>query len=420
MIAPLPASPAALGGDRAKHGLPFREFVAMMAAVIAVNALGIDIMLPALGQIGHDLGVTVENDQQLVIISHTVGFGVGQLFWGPIADRYGRRPVLLGAMVVYLVVSFIAAMAGSFDLLLVARLLQGMSSASTRVLSISIVRDCYSGRRMAKVSSVVFMIFLAVPIIAPSLGQLILLVAPWHWIFYGLGIYAMVVALWAGLRLPETLDVADRQPINPRAIGSAMWLVVTNRISIGYTLAGGFVYGGLLAFISSGPQIVNHVFHRPELFAACFAVIGAVMALATLINASFVERYGMRMISHIAIVALILLCLIHLAVQLAGYETLLIFTLFNALGFFCFGLAASNFGAMAMDPMGHIAGTAASIQGCVSTVTGSVVGYIIGQSFSGTSLPLTLGWEINALIALGIVLWVERGRLFHARVPAAP
>lgn len=415
MNAPSPASE-----DRAKHGMPFREFVALIAALSAVNALGIDIMLPALGQIGFELGVTVENDQQLVILSHTIGFAVGQLFWGPIADRFGRRPVLLGAMIVYLIVSFIAALAGSFELLLLARILQGMSAASTRVLSVSIVRDCYSGRRMAKVSSLAFMVFLVVPVLAPTLGQLILLIAPWQWIFYGLGIYAMAIALWAGLRLPETLDPAARRPVNPSAIARASWLVVTNRFSLGYTLAGGIVFGALLAFVSSGPQIVNHVFGRPDLFTLCFAAIGVFMAMAALINARFVERYGMRMISHIALGFLILIGLIHLAVQLTGYQSLLLFTVFNALSFFCFGLAGANFGAMAMEPMGHIAGTAASVQGFLSTIVGAVLAYIIGRSFSGTALPLAIGWEIASLIALGLVLWVERGRLFHAPPAAAP
>ncbi len=419
MNAPLPDSPLPDGGDRAKHGLPFREFVAMMAALIAVNALGIDIMLPALGLIGRDLGVAVENHQQLVIVTYTVGYGVGQLFWGPLADRYGRRSVLLVAMVVYMLMSVVAALAGSFEMLLVARMLQGISSASTRTLSISIIRDCYSGRRMAKVSSLVFMTFLAVPIIAPTLGQAVLLVAPWHWIFYALGAYSLLVALWAWRRLPETLDPADRMPINPRALGAAARLLVTNRVSIGYTVAGGVLYGGLLAFLNSAQQILLHVFHRPDLFTLCFAAIASFMVMATLINASFVERFGMRMISHIAVVTLIILCLIHLTVQLAGYETLLLFTLFNGMGFFCFGLASSNFSAMAMDPMAHIAGTASSIQGFLSTLIGSLVGFAIGQAFHGTTLPLTLGWEINALVALAIILWTEHGRLFHGHYASA-
>lgn len=408
-------APAPMTTDSPRHGLPFGEFVALMAALIAVNALGVDMMLPALGMIGRDLAVSVENHQQLVVVAYISGFGIGQLFWGPLADRYGRRPVLLGAMAVYAAMSFLAALAGSFELLLVARATQGLSSASTRVLSVSIVRDCYAGRRMAKVLSLSFMVFLAVPIVAPTLGQMVLLVAPWHWIFYILGAYSLSVGLWAWLRLPETLDPANRRAINLGAITAAARAFVTNRISIGYTVAMGFIYGGLLAFLNSSQQILLHVFKAPEKFTICFAVIAGFMGLATLLNARFVERFGMRMISHFALVALILLCFIHLVIVLTGRETLLLFTLLNGLSFFFYGLAGSNFGAVAMDPMGHIAGTAASIQGFLSTVIGTVVGIIIGQSFAGTTLPLTLGWELNSLAAFAVLLVAERGRLFRAQ-----
>jgi MFS transporter, DHA1 family, multidrug resistance protein len=405
-------APLAAPEDTAKHGLPFREFVAMMAAIIAVNALGIDIMLPGLGLISRELNVTIENHQQLVIAVYITGFGVGQLLWGPISDRFGRRQVLLGSLIAYAVTSFIAALAGSFELLLAARLLQGLSSASTRVLTVSIVRDCYSGRRMARVASLAFMIFLAVPILAPSLGQMILLIAPWRWIFYLLGAYSLTVAFWAWKRLPETLDPANRRPIHLGSITASARSVLVHRQSLGYTMAQGFIYGGLLGFLNSSQQILSHVFHRPELFAMCFGLIAGFMGLATLLNARFVERFGMRVLSHAALVALIAIGVVRLGVVLTGQETLPSFILLQGLSFFCYGLAGSNFGALAMDPMGHIAGTAASVQGFLSTIIGTGVGLVIGQSFSGTTLPLTLGWEINALVALAIVLTVERGRLF--------
>lgn len=413
-------APAAADTQRAKHGLPFGEFVGLIASLIAVHALGIDVMLPALGLIGRDLGIAVENHQQLVIIVYIAGFGIGQLFWGPIVDRFGRRRILLGAMAVYAGMSFIAALAGSFELLLLARLFQGLSAASTRILSQSIIRDCYSGRQMARVSSSAFMIFLAVPILAPTLGQLILLVAPWHWIFYLLGAYSLGVAFWAWKRLPETLDPTHRRPASLRSIADAARSVATNRQSLGYTVAMGLIYGGLLAFLNSAPQILLHVFHAPELFATCFAIITAFMVVAALMNARMVERYGMRLISHIALVSLILICLVRLAVVLTGQETLVLFTLLNGLSFLCYGLVGSNFGALAMDPMGHIAGTAASVQGFLSTAIGTIVALIIGQSFAGSTLPLTLGWEFEALAALAVVLITERGRLFRDRREKRP
>lgn len=408
-------APLTVTTDRPAHGLGFGEFVALMAALMAVNALGIDMMLPALGSIGHELGVSVENHQQLVVVAYIACFGVGQLFWGPLADRYGRRAPLIGAMIVYAAMSFIAAHAASFELLLGARALQGLTSASTRVLSISIIRDSYEGRRMAKVISLSFMVFLAVPIIAPTLGQLVLLVAPWRWIFYFLGAFSLGVALWAWLRLPETLNPANRRPISLRGIGDAIRQITTNRYSIGYTLATASVYGALLGFLNSSQQIISHVFHAPQLFALCFAAITGFMALAALFNARFVERFGMRLISHSALLLLIIICLVRIALVLSDQETLLLFTLLSGMSFFCYGLTGSNFGAMAMEPMAHIAGTASSVQGFIQTSVATVIGLIIGQSFAGTTLPLTVGWELVGLAALAVVLTTERGQLFRAR-----
>ena len=408
-------APLTITTDRPAHGLGFGEFVGLMAALMAVNALGVDMMLPALGSIGHELGVSVENHQQLVVVVYIACFGIGQLFWGPLADRYGRRPLLIGAMIVYAAMSFTAAHAASFELLLGARALQGLSSASTRVLSISIIRDSYEGRRMAKVVSLSFMVFLAVPVIAPTLGQMVLLVAPWRWIFYFLGVFSLGVALWAWLRLPETLDPTNRRPISLYGIGDAIRQIATNRYSIGYTLAIASLYGGLLAFLNSSQQIISHVFHAPQLFALCFATITGFMAFAALFNARFVERFGMRMISHSALVSLIVICFLRLALVLSGQETLLIFTLLSGVSFFFYGLTASNFGAMAMEPMAHIAGTASSVQGFIQTSMATVIGLIIGQAFAGTTLPLTLGWEMIGLAALAVVLTAERGKLFRAR-----
>jgi len=410
-------APPSLTTARAAHGMRFGEFVALMASLMGVNALGIDAMLPALSMIGRELGVAIENHQQLIVVAYVACFGVGQLFWGPLADRYGRRNILVGAMVVYAAMSFTAAHAASFELLLAARATQGLSAASTRVLSISIIRDCYEGRRMAKVVSITFMVFLAVPIFAPSIGQLVLLVAPWRWIFYFLGGYSLLVALWASIRLPETLNPANRRAISFAVVGDALRQILTNRYSIGYTVAMAAVYGGLIGFINSSQQILLHSFHAPELFAICFAVAGSFMALAALINARFVERYGTRMISHAALLAIIIICLVRLGIIASGRETLLLFTLLNGLTFFFYGLTGSNFGAMAMAPMAHLAGTASSVQGFIQTSIATLVGLVIGQSFAGTTLPLTLGWELMGLAALAVILVVERGRLFRPQYP---
>lgn len=407
--------------ENSAHGLHFGEFVALMASLMAVNALGIDIMLPALGRIGADLGVRIENHQQLVVAVYIGAFGFGQLVHGPLADRFGRRPVLFWTMGIYALMSFIAAHAGSFDLLLVARALQGFAAASTRVLSISIIRDCYAGRRMARVTSLCFMVFLAVPIAAPTLGQLILLVAPWHWIFYLLGAYSLFVAGWAWLRLPETLAPGRRRSIGVGSIFDAARTTLRDRFSLGYALASAVVYGGLVGFLNSSQQIFAHTFHAPELFAPGFAAVAGMMAVAALLNSRIVERLGTRMVAHGALLAMILLSLVRLGIVASGHETLLLFVLLHGATMFLFGLTGSNFSAMAMDRMGHIAGTAASIQGFMQSVIGTLIGVAIGQAFSGTSLPLTLGFLIGSIAALAIILIAERGRLFSAHhAPPGP
>lgn len=403
--------------DQARHGLRFREFVGLMAALMAVNALSIDVMLPALSVIGRDLGIAVENHQQLVLSVYVGCFGLGQLIYGPLADRYGRRPVLLGAMIVFALMSFIAALANSFETLLLARAFQGLSAAATRILATSIIRDCYSGRRMARVMSLVFMVFLSVPVIAPTVGQLILLVAPWHWIFYFLGGFGLAVMLWAGLRLPETLDPARRRPINIPAIAAGAKKVLSNRYSIGYAIAGSCAFGGMFGFLNSIPQIIEHVFHAPELLALCFAIMGGMMSVAALINSRIVERLGSRLVSHVALIGFILVCGVKLAFVLMHWESLLSFTLLSGLTFFLIGLVGSNFNAIAMEPMGDLAGTASSIQGFLGMMVSAGVGLAIGQSFAGSTLPLALGCLLSSLVALIIILVVERGRLFHGHHP---
>lgn len=394
-------------------GIHFREFVALMASLMAVNALGIDMMLPALPAIGADLGVHVENHRQWIIAFYTTGFGVAQLFYGPLADHFGRRKILFGAMGMYAIMSFAAAHAASFEMLLGARLLQGMAAAATRILTVSITRDCYSGRRMARVMSLSFLVFLAVPILAPSIGQLILLVAPWNGIFYALGLFGIFVAIWAALRLPETLDPAMRRKISVASIVQGASITLRNRYSLGYTLAVAFAFGGMIGFINCAQQIFAEVFHAPRIFPICFAAIAAGMAAAALLNARIVERFGTRRVSHTALLGMIAIGFIHLGVVLSGHETLISFSVLQGCTMFCFGLTGSNFGAMAMEDMGQIAGTASSVQGFMSTLIGAMIGLIIGQSFQGTTLPLVLGFTCGGLMTLVIVLIVERGKLFR-------
>jgi DHA1 family bicyclomycin/chloramphenicol resistance-like MFS transporter len=399
-------------------GPGFPEFVCMIALMMALNALAIDAMLPALPQIGAELGVVNENSRQWVLTAYLLGFGAMQIVYGPLADRFGRKPILMIGVGVYVLFSLICMLAPSFETLIMARVGQGLGSAATRVLAVSIVRDRYSGRTMARVMSLSFLVFLGVPIIAPSLGQLVLLVAPWEAIFGVLAFVGVGLLVWAGLRLPETLHPEDRLPIEAGRILRAFREALTQRISIGYTLAMTAITGALFAFINSSQQIFFDVFNAPALFTTVFAVIAGGIAVASLLNARLVETLGSRLIGHSALLGFIAFSGLHLVVTLAGVETIWTFAILQALTMFCFGLLAGNFGSMAMEPMGHIAGTASSAQGFVSTIIGSLIGFVIGQQFNGTVVPMTLGFTVCGVLALGFVLLAERGRLFVARNPA--
>jgi DHA1 family bicyclomycin/chloramphenicol resistance-like MFS transporter len=399
-------------------GMRFREFVALMAAMMAMNALAIDTMLPALPQIGGSLGVTDENQRQWIVTAFLLGFGGANILYGPISDRFGRRPILLGGMTCYALFSFGVAVSSSFAMLLTFRVLQGVAVAATRTVTISTVRDCYGGRQMARVMSLVFMVFLAVPVLAPSIGQVIMLVFPWRGLFGALAIYGIVVCLWMGLRLPETLHPEYRRPISLASVSAALRRSLTARQATGYMLAQMVISGALFGFINSVEQIFADVFHAPKLMPAVFAGIAGMMAIASLLNSRVVERLGTRRVSHSALLGFVAIELIHLAIAAFGHETIVTFAVCQAIAMFCFGLSVSNFGAMAMEPLADVAGTAASLQGFVTTVGGALIGFWIGQHFDGTTIPMTAGFALAGVGGLIIVFATEGGRLFRPRMGA--
>jgi DHA1 family bicyclomycin/chloramphenicol resistance-like MFS transporter len=396
-----------------RSGMGFKQFVAFVAAVMATNALAIDTMLPALPIIGQALGVAAENERQWIVTAYLLGFGAAQIVYGTLSDRYGRRPVLLMALTLYALFSAVAGFAGSFGLMLAARVLQGIGAAGTRVLAISIIRDRFAGRQMARVMSLAFIVFLAVPIAAPSLGQLIMRVAPWPSIFFALAIFAALVAIWAAVGLPETLHEEDRLPISASRILGAFRLALSERKAVGYMLAMTVMIGGLFGYLNSVQQVFTDVFHAPALFPTIFGLTAVFMAASSLLNARIVGRLGMHRVSHGALLGYVLVASVHAAIAWSGRESLWVFTVCQSLMLFCLGLVAPNFGALAMEPLGHIAGTASSVQGFVTTVGGALVGFAIGQQFDGSAVPVTLGFVVFGSAALIIVLVTEKGRLFR-------
>ncbi len=392
----------------------FREFVVMMAALMALNAMAIDAMVPALPAIGEALDVLTENERQLVVSFYVFGFGTTQLIYGPLSDRFGRKPVLLVSLVLYAGFALACAAASSFTLLLAARACQGAAAASTRVLVVSIVRDRFEGAAMARLMSLVFLVFLIMPVIAPAFGQLTLLVASWRAIFFGLALFAAIIFIWSLIRLPETLRPEYRRPLSAKAIVDGARETLTNRQSLGYSLAFMLMMGALMGYINSIQQIVFDVFRQPDLIALVFAGVAGPMAVTSYLNSRLVERIGTRRIAHLGLILFSALSALHLIIDRMG-ESMTTFVVMQGLVMACFGLASANFGALAMQPLGHVAGTASSVQGTIGTIGGAMIGLAIGQSFDGTTIPLVTGFLIAGLTALLIILVTERGRLFGPR-----
>ncbi|MEG6507785.1 multidrug effflux MFS transporter [Methyloligella sp. 2.7D] len=398
----------------ANSSMGAKEFVVLMAALMATNALSIDIMLPVLPEIADALHISAENDRQWVITAYLLGFGGAQLFYGPLADRFGRKPVVIVALIIYVLCSVLAAFASSLHEMMFARFLQGVGAAGTRVLTITIVRDCYSGRKMARVMSLVFIVFLSAPVLAPSLGQAIAAFAPWPSIFGLLAVFGVVTALWVGRRMPETLHPEDRQALSFAGIHHGVRLVVSSRQALGYMFASLAMLSALFSFVTSAQQVFTVALHAQDLFVIIFAIAAGSMAVASLLNSRIVERLGMRRVSQTALLGFIGFAVIHGVVAVSGHDGVWTFAALQSGMMFCFGLVGANFNSLAMEPLGDAAGTGSSILGFVTTTGGALIGFAVGQQFDGTAIPLTLGFIASGVAALLIVLVTEMGRLFRA------
>lgn len=402
-----------------QDSLPRWEFIALAAALMALNALAIDIMLPGLQEIGASLNVADENSRQYVISAYFGGMAAALLVYGPISDRFGRRGPLLVGLTIYVVAAAAAVFAPTFEVLLALRFIQGVGAASTRVIAVSVVRDRFGGRAMAEVMSLIFMTFMVVPVIAPSLGQLMMIFANWHMIFVLMAIIAAAITFWTWARLPETLHPEDRREIDLSSIAQGFRIVLSNRVSIGYTLASTAVFAALFGFINSAQQIYVGIYGLGAWFPILFAIVAGLMAVSSFANSKLVSRVGMRRLSHGALLGFLVVSAIWFIWSLTGPVPLAAFVTLFALVMIQFGWIGSNFNSIAMEPLGHIAGTASSIQGFIQTLGGGVVGALIGQAFDGTVTPLAAGFCGVAALALVLVLIAERGRLFgtSASVP---
>ncbi|MFT3989653.1 multidrug effflux MFS transporter [Aestuariivirga sp.] len=391
---------------------PNLQFIIIVALLTAMVAMSIDTMLPALGIIAHELGAAHENDRQLVITLFFAGMTLGTLVSGPVSDSTGRKPAIIGSLCFYLVGAAMCAFSGSFTMLLVGRFIQGFGAAGPRIVAIAMVRDGYKGAAMAQVMSFVMSVFMLVPIIAPSVGQLVLFAGSWRLIFLGFIGMASIAGLLLYFRQPETLKREYRQPFALATIAQAAVAVVTNPVALGYTLAGGCIFGGFIAYVGTSQQIFAEQYNQGDWFALWFGAFALALALAMMLNARLVVRYGMRKLSKWALRAEIILSAIFFVLSLIyhGHPPLITLGVYLFCNFFCCGILFGNYNAIAMEPMGRIAGMASAISGALSTLLALVSGSLIGRLYDGTVMSLVGGYLGLGILAFLCTEWAERRR----------
>ncbi|WFU10708.1 multidrug effflux MFS transporter [Rhizobium sp. CB3090] len=396
----------------ARIGLGIVEFIIIIALMTASISMGIDSMLPALPNIGQSLAVANPNDTQLVIGVYFLGFGICQLFFGSLSDAYGRRNILLGGLIFYTVTLFAAAWSGTLTALLVLRFIQGVGAAAVRITTLAIVRDCFGGREMARVMSYVTIVFMIMPMVAPFVGQLIVAHSNWQWIFIALAIASAVLFLIAFLRMKETLPDHERLPLSVSSVVSGFKTVLTNRITCGYMLGLTLFTGVICAYVVSVQQVFGEVYGLGEWFPIAFAATAGGTAVAQFANGYFVRSYGMRRISHVAMIIFTVLGAFGYVAGTAGLPSFLFTYILISVMLMMFAVITTNFMAISLEPMGHLAGTAAAITSSVSTTGGVLLGGIVGQMFDGTVQPLIAGFTIFGALTIAATLWAEKGKLF--------
>ena len=389
---------------------PRMEFTVLMALLMSIVAISIDAMLPALGIIATDLELANRNHAQYIIVFLFAGMALGQLVAGPLSDALGRKRVLYGGIALYLVGSVVCYLAPTLEVILTGRMIQGIGVAGPYISTVSIVRDKYSGRDMAKTMSLIMMIFIMVPAIAPALGQGILYIADWRAIFGLYIVYSLGIATWIFFRLEETLPAPKRIPFHVPNIIAGFREVLTNRITVLYMLCMGICFGAFTGFLNSSQQIFQDQFGVGDRFPLYFALLASAIGASSLLNSRLVASKGMHYLCVRAFIAVITASAIMLAAHLFVDITLWMFLLYGGIFFFCFGLLFGNINAMAMEPMGHVAGIASAVIGFTSSVISIILGSTIGQLFNGTIIPIASGFLILGSVCLGILFIAAKGR----------
>jgi DHA1 family bicyclomycin/chloramphenicol resistance-like MFS transporter len=388
------------------------EFVVIVSLMMSMTALSIDAMLPALGQIGAEMQVKNPNDRQLIVSTLFLGLALGQLFFGPLSDKTGRKPAIYGGYALFIVGALISAFSTSFPVMLGGRLLQGLGISAPRAVTLALVRDRYEGRKMAQVMSFVMTVFILIPMIAPSLGQVILGFAGWRSIFVFLIVMAAGTLTWFAWRMPETLPEDRRAPFSIRRIVAATLEIVRNHTALAYTLSAGFVSGAFIGYLNSSQQILQEQYKLGDLFPIYFGVIALSIGVASFLNARLVMQFGMRFLVRWSLVIIFALTCVGLGVALltAGHPPLWFLMTYLMLTFFCIGILFGNQNALAMEPLGHLAGIGSAVVGSLSTLLSMTLGTIIGRSYNGTVLPTIAGMGLLVLVSIFVVRWEQAGQ----------
>ncbi len=393
------------------HPIPSKEFTILTALMMSIVAISIDALLPALGLIGGEMRVTHENDVQLVIGFIFAGMAIGQLIAGPLSDALGRKPVLYAGITLYLAGSVFCYFANEFDLLLAGRFIQGLGVAAPYVTAVSVVRDKYSGRDMARIMSIVMMIFIVVPAIAPSMGQVVMHWAGWREIFLLYIVYSVTIGLWIAFRLEETLPPEKRSRIELKSFIHGFKTVIGNRTTTLYMVCMGLLFGSFIGYLGASQQIFQVQFGVGEAFAIYFGVLALVLGVASLVNSKIVVRFGMRRICQTAMAIVVAISAMFLGLHyVVDVVTLPMFLCFATVLFFMFGLMFGNLNAIAMEPMGEVAGMASAIIGSVSSVMSIGLGTLIGQMYDNTLVPIAAGFMVLGAGAFLLMRLEQRGQ----------
>jgi DHA1 family bicyclomycin/chloramphenicol resistance-like MFS transporter len=388
----------------------FVEFVTLMALYVSLMAISIDMILPALFLMGKDFGIIDQNQMQYVIGVLFLGFTFGQIFYGPLADSFGRKPTVYLGLIIFVAGNILSITAQDYSMMLLGRFLQGFGAASPRIVSIAIIRDLYKGRDMARVMSFVMTIFIVIPVIAPSIGQALLFFMSWRFLFGVFLIAAIIATIWTFIRLPETLKKQDVRPFNLPTIWKDLLLVLGNKFAVGYAICNGLVFGALIGYLSSSRQIFQDYFQVGELFPIYFGISALSVGASSILNSMIVKKYGMKLICHHALLLMMVMSVSFFLMSIFQNHQLLIwqFMIFAVITFFALGMLFGNLNAMAMEQMGHIAGIAAAVTGCLSSGISVIIGTTIGQSYNNTLTPMFCGFFLLTSSAFLLQKWLGK------------